>query len=173
MNPDRLPGLPVELRLEGRAVLFVHRPEHAEAVAPRLGALSAAGAQVKVRPSWHDAALADYHLVMYWPTDTPDDAGACAASTRAAGRLVWCQDAPELSDITLPALLESGPVRLAISTGGRSSALARAVRDALKPLFDDAFATAAWAAVRARVRRPRILLAPDSARLRGDDLELP
>jgi siroheme synthase-like protein len=165
MNPDRLPGLPVELRLGGRAVLFVHRAEHAEAIAPRLEALRTAGAEVDARPTWHDLSLEAYHLVMYWPTDTPDDARACAAAARAAGRLVWCQDTPDISDITLPALLEAGPVRLAISTGGRSSALARAVRDALRPLFDDAFAASAWTAVRAKVKRPAVKLEPASARL--------
>lgn len=173
MNPDRLPGLPVELRLDGRAVLFVHRPEHAEAVASRLLALRTAGARLDVRPSWHGAALEGYHLVMYWPTDTPEDARACAAATRVAGRLVWCQDTPDLSDITLPALLESGPVRLAISTGGRSSALARAVRDALRPLFDDDFAESAWAAVRARLKRPAVTIEPGDARLRGGDPRSP
>jgi siroheme synthase-like protein len=165
MNPERLPGMPVELRLDGRRVLVLHGPEHVEAVASRLEALAECGAAVTTSTELETDAVEGFHLVLFWPTDQPELARACAARARAAGRLVWCQDAPDLSDLTLPALLECGPVRIAVSTGGRSSALARAVRNALQPLFDPTFADQAWLAVRGRVRRPSVRVQPDAARV--------
>ena len=165
MNPERLPGMPVELRLEGRRVLILHTPENVESMAPRLAALAACGAIVTTTTDLDLQDLDAHHVVLFWPTNEPERARACSRAAHQAGRLVWCQDAPDLSDFTLPALWESGPVRIAVSTGGRSSALARAVRDALAPLLDAAFGEQAWAAVRARARRPRVRVDPAAARL--------
>ncbi|MDR2339618.1 MAG: bifunctional precorrin-2 dehydrogenase/sirohydrochlorin ferrochelatase [Deltaproteobacteria bacterium] len=52
----------------------------------------------------------------------------------ALGRGLWVNVAgsPELGNMTLPALAEDGPFRLAVSTGGASPALARRVAERLR-----------------------------------------
>ena len=146
MNPTRAPGLPVELRLEGRRVIVL-----GARAAERRAALEACGALVE-----GDAdAIAGAWLVLHTAPVTEAEGEALRARCRAHGALVWIEDRPALSDVTFPALLESGPVRVAVSTGGRASALARAVRDARPPVLGDA--SPAWAedAVARGLRRPR------------------
>lgn len=150
MNPTRVPGMPVELRLDARRVVLV-----GAGAARRVDALLESGARVDA-----DAAdLSGAFLVMHTVTPTGpvslEDAEALRARCRASGAWLWVEDRPDLSDITLPALLEIGPVRLAVSTGGRSSALARAVRDALRPLLGAPFAAWAEDALSRRLGRPR------------------
>src|SRR5439155_20383409 len=48
-------------------------------------------------------------------------------------------DQPEYSTFTLPALVQRGPLRIAISTSGVSPALAKRLREDLEPLFDERF----------------------------------
>ena len=50
------------------------------------------------------------------------------SSARLAGMLVNCVDRPELCDFTTPALVERGPVLVAVGTGGASAGLAKALR---------------------------------------------
>ncbi len=146
MNAARAPGLPVELRLEGRRIVVL-----GERGAERRAALEACGARVDA-----DAAdLAGAWLVMHTAPVTEAEGEALRARCRAVGAWVWVEDRPALSDVTFPALLESGPVRIAVSTGGRSSALARAVRDALRPVLGEGFAAWAEDAVARGLRRPR------------------
>ncbi|MCA9472229.1 MAG: bifunctional precorrin-2 dehydrogenase/sirohydrochlorin ferrochelatase [Nitrospirales bacterium] len=53
--------------------------------------------------------------------------------------LVWSIDQPDLSTITMPALVKRGPVRVAISTSGASPSLAKAMRKDLEILLDEEF----------------------------------
>jgi precorrin-2 dehydrogenase/sirohydrochlorin ferrochelatase len=53
--------------------------------------------------------------------------------------LICSVDEPEYSNFTMPALVARGPLRIAISTGGVSPALASRLRQDLEPLFDDRF----------------------------------
>ena len=55
------------------------------------------------------------------------------------GFLVWSDDQPEYSTFTMPALVASGPLRIAISTSGVSPALAKRLKEDLEPLFDERF----------------------------------
>lgn len=47
---------------------------------------------------------------------------------KAAGCIVYSVDAPELSDFTFPAAAKVGDVKIAVSTGGKSPAMARELR---------------------------------------------
>ena len=51
-----------------------------------------------------------------------------AQAARAAGALVNVEDVVELCDVHLPALVRRGDLTIAISTAGRSPALARRLR---------------------------------------------
>jgi len=68
-------------------------------------------------------------------TDDPSLNAELAARARARGCMVYVVDNPELSDFTLPALAEIGDVRIAISTGGRSPAMARILRRRIEGLI--------------------------------------
>lgn len=61
--------------------------------------------------------------------------GALAKSARAAGVLVNVEDRPALCDFHVPALIRRGDLLLTISTGGRSPALAKALREDIERRF--------------------------------------
>ncbi|WP_454061828.1 precorrin-2 dehydrogenase/sirohydrochlorin ferrochelatase family protein [Candidatus Nitrospira salsa] len=51
--------------------------------------------------------------------------------------LVWSIDQPDLSTITMPALVKRGHLRVAISTSGASPSLAKALRQDLEAVLDE------------------------------------
>src|SRR5436190_2384728 len=60
---------------------------------------------------------------------------ALAAAARQAGILVNVEDVPELCDFHVPAQVRRGDLLVAISTAGRSPALARALREDIEQRF--------------------------------------
>lgn len=95
--------------------------------------------------------------------DAPE---AAAARLRARGVLVNVADRPELCDFTLPSVLERGPVLIAVSTGGASAGLAKAVRLRLERFLPASLGTLAEALQAARgAMRARW---PDAAARRGE-----
>ena len=103
-----------------------------------------------------------YARLAFIASEAPEQA---AARLKGRGVLVNVADRPELCDFTLPSVLERGPVLVAVSTGGASAGLAKALRlrlEALLPaslgLLAEALA-AARGAIRARW--------PDAAARRG------
>ena len=80
-------------------------------------------------------------------TDEPE---AAATRLRARGVLVNVADRPELCDFTLPSVLERGPVLVAVSTGGASAGLAKAVRLRLETLLPATLGALAEALAAAR-----------------------
>ena len=90
---------------------------------------------------------------------------AAVARLRARGVLVNVADRPELCDFTLPSVLERGPVLVAVSTGGASAGLAKALRLRLERLLPASLGTLAEALHAARgAMRSRW---PDGAARRG------
>ncbi|QGN54415.1 NAD(P)-dependent oxidoreductase [Novosphingobium sp. Gsoil 351] len=88
-----------------------------------------------------------------------------AARLRARGVLVNVADRPDLCDFTLPSVLERGPVLLAVSTGGASAGLAKALRLRLETLLPATLGSLAEALAAAReAMRARW---PDAAARRG------
>ena len=79
--------------------------------------------------------LADAALVLVCDLPRPL-AGALAADARALGRLVNVEDEIALCDVHMPAIVRRGDLVLAISTGGKSPGLARALKEWLERLLD-------------------------------------
>lgn len=117
-----LHSLPLFHRLAGQPVIVLGEGEAAEA---KQRLLLRAGA-VLVGAEDQRARLAFVAL------DEPEEA---AAKLKARGVLVNVVDRPELCDFTTPSLLERGPVLVAVSTGGVSAGLAKALRLRLEGLL--------------------------------------
>ncbi|MBS0193649.1 MAG: uroporphyrinogen-III C-methyltransferase [Proteobacteria bacterium] len=96
-----------------------------------------------------------------------DDAQINRAVARAANErriLVNVVDDADLSSIHLPAVVERGPVQIAISSGGGAPMLARRIRERLETLFDESLGTLAHLLTRQRERIRAAI--PDIARRR-------
>jgi precorrin-2 dehydrogenase/sirohydrochlorin ferrochelatase len=88
---------------------------------------------------------------------------AVAAAARRARVLVNAVDRPRACDFILPSVLRRGQLQIAVSTGGRSPALAREIRRRLETLFGPEYAALVEAAGRAR-RRGRARASTSTAR---------
>jgi precorrin-2 dehydrogenase/sirohydrochlorin ferrochelatase len=136
---------PVYLDLSGRSCLVIGGDQAAEA---RVTALLAAGARVTViSPELTPAlaALAETHEIVHHPrayragdlreavlvhASIADEEVGEAIAAEADERGVWLNviDKPRLCRFITPAVVQRGPVAVAISTGGASPALARRLR---------------------------------------------
>jgi len=79
-----------------------------------------------------------------------DDAAKTAARLRAKGMLVNVVDRPSLCDFTTPAIVDRDPVLIAVSTGGASAGMAKAVRQRLETLLPQSLGRLAGAMKAAR-----------------------
>jgi precorrin-2 dehydrogenase / sirohydrochlorin ferrochelatase len=165
-GPTGLAILPVGLRFDGRLVLVVG----AGAIAARKArALVDAGARLRVvAPQWSSQMEAvpvhDGRRRAYEPTDLdgvwfvvtatgiPRVDGAVFDDAQA--RRIWCNaaDDPQHCSVILPAVARRGPVSVAVSTGGRSPAVASWLRRRVEELLDDGVDEVLEAAVRVRGR---------------------
>ena len=162
---------PVGLRLAGRRALLVGGDASVAARARRLRAAGADVVVVDVAPceelvglerdgavtlARRDFALSmvtGFHVVILARRDSRL-ATALWARARTGRFLLSCVDEPDCSHFAHPAIVESGPLQVDVSSDGRAPALARAVRDLLSGLFGDRFARFAEhiAGVRAALR---------------------
>lgn len=164
VGSDRAPWYPVNLVIEGASVLVVG----AGAVAARkVQGLLASGARVTVvapqavsvvrndaRVRWHSreyrrGEVASYALAIA-ATGVREVDAQVSADARASHIPVNVADVPELCSFTLPSVLRSGELQVAVSTGGRSPAFASWVRRRLEAVVDDTLGKAL--AVAAEVR---------------------
>ena len=106
-------SVPIFLRLTGRPVILVGQGDAADA---KRRLLERAGASIV-----DEADEARLAIVAC------DDPAAVAQRLGARGILVNVADRPELCDFTLPAIVDRGPVLIAIGTGGASAGLAKAL----------------------------------------------
>jgi len=140
-----LASLPLFVRLGGRPVILLGEGEPADA---KRRLLDRAGAHVVGEEA--EAALAIVAI------EEEEEAQAAIARLKARGILVNAVDRPAACDFTLPAIVERGPVIVAIGTGGVSAGLAAALRQRLETLLPAGLGAlaeglyAARAALRAR-----------------------
>jgi len=108
--------------VRGKPVLLVGTGEAADAKA-RL--IAAAGGIVVRRP---DPAV----RLAFVALDDVEDATRVAAGLRATGLLVNVVDKPALCDFSVPAIVDRAPVLVAVSSGGASASLSKALRERLE-----------------------------------------
>jgi uroporphyrin-III C-methyltransferase/precorrin-2 dehydrogenase/sirohydrochlorin ferrochelatase len=145
-------SFPLFLKLEGRPVLLVGA---GSAAAAKLRLLSSAGSHVTVIADTPSsdllAAIAESraHLIhgagtathvansdlVFGATGSEDGDRAITELARAAGKLVNIVDRPELSDFTMPAIIDRGDIVVAVSTQGASPVLAQRVRAAIESVL--------------------------------------
>lgn len=81
------------------------------------------------------------HTVVFVATDDGCVNARVARDARAAGVLINAADDPAHCDAIIPAIVRRGDVTVAVSTGGASPALARAVREHLERALPPAYGT--------------------------------
>src|SRR5262249_31022665 len=129
-------------------------------VTPGLAALAIAGRVVERRRPFRRSDLRGCALVVAATGNSEVD-DAVAALARRARVLVNVVDRPERCDFILPSVLQRGEFQIAVSTGGRSPALAREIRRRLESQFGPEYAgLVAWTG---RARRAARAVAPTPA----------
>ncbi|HNB26982.1 MAG TPA: siroheme synthase CysG [Alphaproteobacteria bacterium] len=148
-------SFPLFLKLQGRPVLLAGS---GAAAAAKLRLLAAAGARVRLIASAPGAELlqASRELSIACERGVVTDADlrqadlvfgaagadeadrALSAAARAAGKLVNIVDRPDLSDFTMPAIVDRDEIVVAISTDGASPVLAQRVRAAIESVLPPA-----------------------------------
>ncbi len=164
-------GYPAFLELSGKRAVVIGAQAVAEGKA---AALAAAGAEVTVLQNrgWSPADMdGAFVCVAHSPDSAERDAIARAARDR--GVLVNVMDDVQNCDFAAPAVMRRGDLVLAISTGGRSPALARKLREELEERFGSEWAEVLE--VLREVREETLPLLPDlreRSRLWNDALDL-
>lgn len=140
------PYYPVFLDVEGRNVLIIGggsvSARKAEAllrcgarvtvVAPQIADETAQLAGISILRKRYDVSDLDDRALVIAATDDADLNARIATVCRERGVFVNVVDATELCDFIVPAVIEQGSVQIAVSTGGRSPALARALKRELQ-----------------------------------------
>ena len=142
------------------------------AVTPGLHALVAAG-QVRHRARrfrrWDVRGCA----VVVAATGDPRADAAVATEGRRRHALVNVVDDPARCDFIVPSVLKRGELQIAVSTGGRSPALAREIRRRLEPLFDPSLGDAVDQLGQARRRAFATASTPTARRAAAERLLAP
>jgi siroheme synthase-like protein len=131
--------------LDAGAVVTVVSP----VLSPALGALVSSGRIAHVARRYADGDLADAVLA-FAATDDGKVNDEIAREGRARGVWVNAADDPAHCDAILPAVFHRGAITVAVSTGGASPALARAVRERLEDALPEAYGPLAEVAATAR-----------------------
>jgi len=148
---------PVFLELSGKRAVVIGAQAVAEGKA---AALAAAGAEVTVleNGAWSPADLEGAFVCVAHSSD-PAERDAIALAARDRGVLVNVMDDVSNCDFAAPAVVRRGDLVLAISTGGRSPALARKLREELEDRFGPEWADVVD--VLLEVRQETLALLPD------------
>jgi uroporphyrin-III C-methyltransferase / precorrin-2 dehydrogenase / sirohydrochlorin ferrochelatase len=131
--------LPIFLSLHGRSVVIIG---DGEAAAAKARLVTAAGGVI--------VGEGDAALIAFVALDDAGEAAAAATRIKARGLLVNVVDRPALSDFLMGAIIDRSPVVVAVSTGGASASLARALRGRLEALLPASLGPLARAIAAAR-----------------------
>jgi siroheme synthase-like protein len=145
----------------------------APALGPALQRWLQAGT-IEVRPrAYREGDLAGAALAIA-ATNDPGVNSAIAAEARARGVWLNAADDPDRCDFILPSVVRRGDLQIAISTGGRSPALARRVREDLDRLLPAEYADLLplLAQVRAELRDEGADVPPERWQSAVDDVLL-
>lgn len=114
-------------------------------IAPRLDSdlreLCGRGMIIHVARDFSPGDLAGAFLA-FAATDSPEVNRTVAEEAGSRAILADVADAPETGSFTLPAVMRQGDLQIAVSTGGKSPALARHVRQQLEALYGPEYGTA-------------------------------
>ena len=133
------------------------------AITGDLAMLAAAGRIVHRARPFRRVDVRDAALVIA-ATGVPDVDTGVAAESRRRRALVNVVDRPAQCDFIAPSVLRRGDLQIAVSTGGRSPALAREIRRRLERVIGPEYADLVERVGRAR-RSARALAASPAARL--------
>ncbi len=149
----------VEVMLEHGADLELISPE----LCPELARLAESKAIRVLTREYHEGDLKDAFVTIA-ATDDRDINQRVAVEARKRAVLVNVVDDADNSDFILPSYLRRGDVTIAVSTAGRSPALARKIRARLEETFGDEYASLALLLnqVRAEVKRQGIKVDGDT-----------
>ena len=89
----------------------------------------------------YDKALIDDAFLVFGATDRDDVNAHISRDARGKGILVNIVDDPDKCDFVLPSLLMQGDLLVAVSTGGKSPALAKKLRGDMEQLFGTEYKT--------------------------------
>jgi siroheme synthase-like protein len=109
--------------------------------APAVAALDSDPRVTIARRGWHPSDL-DGAAICVAASADPATRAAVHREAHARGVLVNVMDDVEHCDFAAPAVVRRGDLLIAISTGGRSPALARRLREELEARFGDEWAVA-------------------------------
>lgn len=101
---------------------------------PALEAMKNEGRIDQIHDDYDDAYLQDAFLVI-GATDREDVNARISADARKIGVMVNIVDDPEKCDFILPSLFQRGDLTVAVSTGGKSPALAKKIREEMEGLY--------------------------------------
>jgi len=110
-----------------------------KSLSPLLAAWNGEEKVVHRDADYEDSCLADAFLVI-GATDDETVNGRIARDARALGIPVNIVDDPALCDFILPSIVERGDLSIAVSTGGRSPALAKKIRKELEAVYGPEYA---------------------------------
>ncbi len=144
-------GAVAERKAEGLLAAGARVTVVSPALTPRIDTWAREDQLRVIRREYHAEDLAGQSLV-FVATDDGAVNARVAGDARRVGLLVNAADDPAHCDFILPAVLRRGELMVAVSTGGASPALSRAVRDELDAYLDRED-YAALAEVAADVRR--------------------
>lgn len=122
-----------------KAESLAHYGAKVIAVAPRFSE-EFASIEVERRERGYEPHDLDGATLAFAATDNADINNAVAEECRKRGILVNVADDTELCDFIVPAVIERGSIQLAISTGGKSPALARRVKADLQKALGGEYA---------------------------------
>lgn len=119
------PPLLAGLRVEGRRACVVGEAHDASR---RASDLARAGADVSVLGlDWRASDFDGCFIAVVCTADWREP----VAAARGAGALVYVPDVPAASDLVMAAIVRRGDLQVAVSTGGRSPAAARRLKELL------------------------------------------